>query len=236
MLAQWLKESKHTVVFSGAGMSTESGIPDFRSKQGLWRHKDPTKLASTYALMHNREEFVQFYQSRIETLSQYGPHAGHERLATWEKEGLINYIITQNVDHFHQQAGSVHVAELHGTINRLRCQGCEKEYPGTRYLQAGGTICTCGQFLRPCVVLFGEALPKEALRAAERETLCADLFIVLGSSLQVSPANFFPQLAKQNGATLVIINMEPTPLDGIADLVIHDRKIGDVLAEIDQKL
>lgn len=236
MLAQWLKESNYTVVFSGAGMSTENGIPDFRSAQGLWRDKDPAKLASTFALTHNRAEFISFYQARIETVNRYAPHAGHERLARWEKEGLIHYIITQNVDRFHQQAGSTRVAELHGTIQQLRCEACGRKYPGERYLQAEGTVCACGHFLRPCVVLFGEMLPEEALAAAERETLRAELFIVLGSSLQVSPANFFPQLAKQNGAKLVIVNEESTPLDDLADLVIQNRKIGDVLTEVDQNL
>jgi NAD-dependent deacetylase len=236
MLANLIKKANYTVVFTGAGMSTESGVPDFRSQQGIWRHKDPAKLASTYALMHNREEFVEFYRGRIETLTRYQPHAGHDILAKWEKKGLIQSVITQNVDRFHQQAGSQSVTELHGTIRQLRCLDCNKHYPGETYLQENGTSCTCGGFLRPCVVLFGESLPEEALDTAEREALQADLFIVLGSSLQVSPANFFPQLAKRNGAKLVIINMEPTPLDSMADLVIHERKIGDVLKEANEKI
>jgi NAD-dependent deacetylase len=186
--------------------------------------------------MHNREEFTDFYRGRIDMLTRYRPHAGHEILARWEKEERIQSIITQNVDRFHQQAGSKNVAELHGTINLLRCLDCGREYPGKKYLETGGEICACGGFLRPCVVLFGEALPEEALDMAEREAIKADLFIVLGSSLQVSPANYFPQLAKRNGAKLVIVNMEPTPLDSMADLVIHERKIGEVLAETDKKL
>ncbi|WCN36378.1 NAD-dependent deacylase [Aneurinibacillus uraniidurans] len=232
MLANLIMEAKHTVIFSGAGMSTESGIPDFRSAtQGMWRHKDPAKLASTYALEHNRDEFVAFYRARIEGLQTCAPHDGHRILAEWEQRGLVHSIITQNVDGFHALAGSRYVAELHGTISRVHCQHCARVYSAVHYLEEEGTVCECGGFLRPSVVLFGESLPDDAVDMAERETYAADLFIVLGSSLQVSPANLFPQVAKRNGAKFVIVNMEPTELDYLADLVVHERKIGEVLAE-----
>lgn len=242
MLANLIQKAKHTVVFSGAGMSTESGIPDFRSAaQGIWRQKDPAKLASTYALEHNRDEFVAFYRARIEGLQTCEPHAGYHILAEWERRGLVHSIITQNVDGFHTLAGSCHVAELHGTISRVHCQRCARVYPAAHYIEetieeSSGTVCECGGFLRPSVVLFGETLPDDAVDMAERETYAADLFIVLGSSLQVSPANLFPQVAKRNGAKLVIVNMEPTELDYLADLVIHERKIGDVLAEANETI
>ncbi|USG63938.1 NAD-dependent deacylase [Brevibacillus ruminantium] len=233
-LCTWLKASKFTVVFTGAGMSTESGLPDFRSAQaGLWRSKDPARLASTHALQHNREEFLDFYRMRIEALLSCKPHAGHVLLAEWERRGLIQGIITQNVDGYHQQAGSQHIAELHGSLTTLSCLVCEKTYTAARYQEENGWVCPCGGFLRPDVVLFGEALPASAFEQALNWTEQADLFLVLGSSLSVSPANWFPQQAKERGARLVIVNREPTILDDLADAVIHERSIGEVLKEMD---
>ncbi len=236
MFADWLRESRHTVVFTGAGMSTESGLPDFRSAKGLWQGTDPTLLASTYALAHNREAFVAFYRMRIKGLLGCRPHAGHERLAKWEEDGLVHAVITQNVDGFHQRAGSRQVTELHGTLTAVHCQSCGSVYPAERYLADDGTVCACGGFLRPSVVLFGESLPADALKRAEEAAKRAELFLVLGSSLQVSPANLFPQIAKQAQAKLVIVNHDPTPLDDWADLVIRDRSIGDLLREVDEAL
>lgn len=235
MFLNWLKEAKHVVVFTGAGMSTESGLPDFRSSlTGLWTKKDPRHYASTEAMKYHREDFVSFYQMRIENLLKHQPHTGHEILARWEKEGIIQSIITQNVDGFHQRAGSKNVIELHGTLRTIRCETCGKEYPNVRFLQPEGTQCTeCNGFVRPSVVLFGESLPLEAIRKAEKEAYKADLFIVLGSSLQVYPANQYPLLAKQKGARLVIVNMEETEMDEYADLVIHGEKIGDWLRAIE---
>lgn len=120
MLQNWLKESKYTVVFTGAGMSTESGLPDFRSSNnGLWRKKNPSKIASTEALNENVQEFIEFYKERVLGVKQYGPHKGHFILAKWEKAGIIQSIITQNVDGFHTEAGSKQVAELHGTVTKV---------------------------------------------------------------------------------------------------------------------
>ncbi|MBY0088278.1 NAD-dependent deacylase [Brevibacillus sp. M2.1A] len=235
-LAYWLRTSSFTVVFTGAGMSTESGLPDFRSQSGLWRGKDPMQLASTRAMMENREAFVEFYQMRIQGLLSCKPHAGHEWLAEWERRGLVHGIITQNVDGFHQEAGSLAVAELHGSLAKIRCLACGTEYAHTRYLEDQGTICACGGFLRPGVVLFGESLPQSQVDQAISWTEQADLFIVLGSSLTVSPANWFPQHAKERGAKLVIVNQEPTPLDAWADEVIQKERIGDVLQRIGQSL
>lgn len=234
MISEWLISSKHTVVFTGAGMSTESGLPDFRSaNQGLWQQKDPSQVASVSALNNNVEEFIEFYRKRVIGVNEYHPHRGHRLLAEWEKRGLLQAIITQNVDGFHQQAGSNRVAELHGTLQTVHCNSCGTVYSSTEY--ANGTYqCTaCGGLLRPSVVLFGEMLPEEAFNWAFEEAARAELFIVLGSSLTVTPANQFPLIAKENGARLVIVNQEKTPLDQYADEVIHERKIGEVLAEWD---
>lgn len=231
-LKQWLTESKYTVVLSGAGISTESGLPDFRSaRAGLWKYRDQMKLASTDAMKKNRDEFVEFYQYRVEELLKYAPNIGHQILAKWESEGKLQSIITQNVDGFHQLAGSQSLAELHGTLRSCHCSGCRKSYPIASFLENDLT-CDCGNFIRPSVVLFGESLPEKSVLQATLETRKAELFIVLGSSLSVSPANYFPMDAKENGAKLVIINMEQTEMDDLADMVINKRKIGEVLQEL----
>ncbi|RYG71975.1 NAD-dependent protein deacylase [Lentibacillus lipolyticus] len=235
MIRDWLTTSKYTVIFTGAGMSTESGLPDFRSSgQGLWEQRDPSEIASADALNNNVEAFIDFYRTRVLHVKDYKPHKGHSILANWEKQGLVQSIITQNVDGFHQEAGCKRVAELHGTLQKLHCQSCGKEYNSQEYVNQE-YYCKCGGVLRPSIVLFGETLPQDAFQFALSEAEKADLFIVLGSSLSVTPANQFPLIAKENGARLVIVNREPTELDGFADQVIHGRKIGDVLQEWDSE-
>ena len=232
MIADLIRNSKYTIVYTGAGMSTESGLPDFRSaKTGLWEMEDPALIASTEAMNRDVERFFQFYRERVLGLKDCIPHEGHEILAKWERTGLIKGIITQNVDGFHSEAGSKNVMELHGTLQIVHCQSCGKEYGSDMY-ETKNFYCSCGGKLRPSVVLFGEGLPEETFRKAIVESEKADLFIVLGSSLTVTPANQFPLLAKERGAKLVIVNMEPTQFDKYADLVINDRKIGEVLAEV----
>lgn len=219
-LATWLQASCFTTVFTGAGMSTESGLPDFRSAGGLWKqNRRFEELASTDAMERAYPEFVEFYRWRIEMLQGVEPHAGHLRLAQWQQEGRVHALVTQNVDGLHTRAGSPVVTELHGSLRLIRCQRCGAEADAERFLTDEGLRCeSCGGKMRPGVVLFGEALPEAALRDAQRASEKSDLFVVLGSSLQVSPANVFPQVAKARGARLVIMNQEPTALDGLADL------------------
>jgi NAD-dependent deacetylase len=237
MIGQFLQKANYTVVFSGAGMSTESGLPDFRSSEkGLWKNQNPLQLATVEAMIHNREQFVSFYRKRITALSEVTPHEGYKVLAAWEKKGIVRSVITQNVDGFHEIAGNKNRADLHGTLRKCHCHSCGEEYSMDKFLKSEELTCECGGFIRPSVVLFGEYLPQKAMTFAEEESAKADLFIVLGSSLQVSPANMFPQIAKNSGAKLVIINMESTPLDDIADTVINNRKIGEVLKEADHDL
>ena len=236
MLVDLLEKSNYIVVYTGAGMSTESGLPDFRSaKTGLWEKEDPAMIASTEALNRDVENFFQFYRERVLGVKDCKPHKGHDILAKWEKDGLIQSIITQNVDGFHSEAGSENVMELHGTLQKVHCETCKREY-GNEMYESENFYCTCGGKLRPSVVLFGEELPEEAFMRAVQESEKADLFIVLGSSLTVTPANQFPLLAKENGSKLLIVNMEPTHFDDLADIVINDRKIGELLAEIDSYL
>lgn len=236
LLAKLLLESNYTVLLTGAGMSTESGLPDFRSSDsGLWKKRDANKLASMDALNTNVHEFFDFYRHRVLGLKDCKPHRGHGIIAKWEKEQLIQSIITQNVDGFHQRAGSVNVKEIHGTLQKVHCQSCGKSYGSEKYL-TDVYECECGGVLRPSVILFGEMLPEEIVMKSSEESEKADLFIVLGSSLSVTPANQFPLIAKENGAKLVIVNMEPTQFDMYADVVINNRKIGEVLLEVDEKI
>jgi NAD-dependent deacetylase len=236
LLVDLLEKSNYIVVYTGAGMSTESGLPDFRSANtGLWEKEDPTKIASTEALNRDVEKFFQFYRERVLGVKDCKPHKGHDILAKWEKEGLIKSIITQNVDGFHTAAGSENVMELHGTLQKVHCETCKKEY-GNEMYESESFYCQCGGKLRPSIVLFGEGLPEETFMRAVQESEKADLFIVLGSSLTVTPANQFPLIAKENGAKLLIVNMDPTHFDELADVVINDKKIGEVLSEIDRHL
>lgn len=233
LLSGWMRTSSNIVVFTGAGMSTESGLPDFRSPSGMWKNLDPREIASIRALNTNTEIFYNFYKSRIEALKEAKPHEGHYILADWEKRNFIKHIITQNVDGFHHKAGSRYVSELHGSLRLSRCNDCDKEYSGDKMLEKDFPRCeVCSGKLRPGVVLFGESLPLEALETAEEESINSELFIVIGSSLEVSPANYFPAKAKNSGAKLVIINLEETMMDDLADITIKG-KAKEVLQELD---
>lgn len=235
-IIELIKQANHTVVFTGAGMSTDSGIPDFRSaSRGLWTKFNPDELANIDALESNQEEFLQFYRYRLNDMKGINPHRGHFILGEWEQKGIIDGIITQNIDGFHHQGGSENVMELHGTFNSLYCHKCGKEHSHEAY-RDGEVYCSCGGPIRPGIVLFGETLPEEAFLKAEQLTMTADLFIVLGSSLTVTPANMFPMLAAQNGAKIAIINHDPTPFDSNAQVVIQDKGIKDVLIEINKQL
>jgi NAD-dependent deacetylase len=228
-LAEWILEEGPFVVLSGAGMSTESNLPDFRSAQGLWARFDPARLATEWAMENRPDEFYAFYRMRVEALTTASPNIGHRILAEWEKLGRLSAIVTQNVDGLHQAAGSRRVVELHGSLRSVRCRACGERAPSARLLE--GPFCpACGGRLRPDVVLFGESLPGAALEEAEHLASTAGLFVVLGSSLAVSPANSLPGIAAACGAKVAIVNREATPFDGRANLVIHGG-IGEVLSE-----
>lgn len=230
-LAAWLKESNNTVVLTGAGMSTESGLPDFRSKSGWWKNIDPTTVASVQALKDNYALFHEFYKTRMEDLGHSQPHEGHFILAQWEKRGLVRAIATQNVDGFHQKAGSQKVYELHGSIRSARCHNCSAPVEMDQFL--GGEPCRkCGGKLRPNVVLFGEILPEEAWDQSISAIRMAELVVVIGTSLQVYPVNQLPKMTK---GKIAIINLEPTDQDKRFDLAIYS-KAGEALMEVEEFL
>ena len=230
-VVDWIKQSSSTVLLTGAGMSTESGVPDFRSSSGLWKHYDPRTVASVESLLTNYDVFREFYQMRIEHLQACAPHKGHFLLAEWEKRGLISFIATQNVDQFHQAAGSVEVAELHGNILTARCQNCQKRHTKEQFLN--NSLCVyCSGKLRPNVVLFGEALPQEAWNRSLNEIQNADVVIVIGTSLEVYPVNQLPMMAK---GKLVYINLDVENNTHGFDVVLKGT-VGDILGEMDERL
>lgn len=228
-LADALAASSHTVVLTGAGASTDSGLPDFRSKQGLWKDIDPMKLASMTALRRNPVEFYQFYRHRLSRLDGARPNPVHTGLAALEAGGYVKHLITQNIDGLHQAAGSNSVIEMHGSLRECVCLRCKRRFSSRLIdvdVQTPDDVpgCPeCGGILKPGVILFEEALPDAAVEAALEATYRADLFVVIGSSLEVGPVNQLPHLAAERGARLAIVNLEPTHLDGYAEWVIRER-------------
>lgn len=230
-LAQMLRKANYGVALTGAGMSTESGLADFRSPGGLWQGKDPMQLASFRAMHDNYEEFREFYLWRVEKLKEAAPHRGHEVLAEWEKEGLLKAVLTQNVDGFHQQAGSREVLELHGNLRRFSCVKCSASVSPEEFKK--DVACShCNGRLRPGVVLFGEGLPQKPWEEATRHLEQADFFLVIGTSLAVAPVNQFPLLFEGRGPQ-VLINQKSTPLSYLFDLILHGSA-GEILSRVDQ--
>lgn len=248
-IADLIQQSKKTVVFTGAGMSTESGLPDFRSNGGLWDGKDPIKVSHIDRLKDpdDRYDLAMFYRNRITDALAHAPNRGHEILAEWETQGKIWGIATQNIDGYHQRAGNKNVCELHGNLG-LRCSFCEKEYPQEVYTKASmraDWICQdeadvysepmkCGGFIRPNVVLFGEDLPQKPFHRALQHFSDANLCIILGSSCSVYPANTLPQHTVTNGGQVVIINRTQTDLDYLSSYKINDWSITKALEKINK--
>ncbi|CAG9606852.1 NAD-dependent protein deacylase Sir2 [Pseudoneobacillus rhizosphaerae] len=218
-------------LLTGAGMSTESNIPDFRSKEGWWRKIDPRTVATTQALEDHYDLFHEFYSRRINGLKKCSPHIGHEILAHWERRGFIQAISTQNVDGFHKTAGNMNVYELHGNIHDIRCKECHSVASEEQLLSKDSCI-QCGGHLRPGVVLFGESLPENSWDASLFHIRKSDLVIVIGTSLEVYPASNLPQMT--NGKT-VYINTEISRNRIQFDLVIKG-KAGEVLRKVDELL
>ncbi len=240
-LAEALKRSRYAVVLTGAGASTDSGLPDFRSKQGLWQGVDPMKLASMTALRRTPVEFYQFYRHRLSRLDGAQPNPVHHAIAAMQRAGIVRTLITQNVDGLHQAAGSPKVVELHGSLRECVCLACDRRFPSDLLdvdvlSPADIPECPeCGGWLKPGVVLFEEGLPDDAVDKALEASRKADLFIVVGSSLEVSPANLFPAMAATEGAQLAILNLEPTHLDWRARWLIRERAAA-ALARVVQHL
>jgi NAD-dependent deacetylase len=230
-LRQMVEEAAVVVAFTGAGISTESGIPDFRSPGGIWTRMRPIEFGDFLASQEMRDES---WRRRFVMQEQFGgakPGRGHRALASLYRAGKMPAVITQNIDNLHQDSGisAEHVVELHGNTTYAGCLDCGRRYElpwvRERFTAAGGRApdCPgCGGFIKTATVSFGQSMPEAEMRRAQALTESCDLFLAIGSSLVVWPAAGFPLTAKRNGARLAIINREATEFDDIADLVVHD--------------
>ena len=231
-LASWIRESKRIVFFGGAGVSTESGIPDFRSVDGLYNQQydyPPETILSHTFFMRKPEEFFRFYRNKM-LFPDARPNAAHEKLAQWEREGKLTGVVTQNIDGLHQKAGSKKVFELHGSVLRNYCMRCGKFYDLEHVMNTTGVPkCACGGTIKPDVVLYEESLNNDVVAGACAAIESADMMIIGGTSLNVYPAAGLVDLYRGN--RLVLVNLSSTPQDRRANLVVHER-IGQVFAEL----
>ena len=227
-----IDNSRRIVFFGGAGVSTESGIPDFRSVDGLYNQKydyPPEQILSHTFFMHNTEEFYRFYRDKMLCLDKK-PNKAHLKLAELERAGKLTAVVTQNIDGLHQAAGSKKVYELHGSVLRNYCMKCGKFYPAEYIKNSNGIPkCECGGVIKPDVVLYEEGLDDSTVTGALRAIQTADTLIIAGTSLTVYPAAGF--ISYFNGDNIVLINRDETPFDSKADLVFHE-KVGELLDKI----
>ena len=232
-LRQWVKESDNIVFFGGAGVSTESGIPDFRSVDGLYHQQydyPPETILSHTFYMKKPEEFFRFYHDKMIALGAK-PNAAHKAIAKLEEKGKLTAVVTQNIDGLHQAAGSKKVLELHGSVLRNYCEKCRKFYDVETIVNTSGVpVCTCGGRIKPDVVLYEEGLDQYTLQEAVRVISEADMLIIGGTSLAVYPAAGL--IDYYQGDRLVLVNKTPTPRDSIADLIVQGS-IGEIFSQLD---
>ena len=239
--AELISNSNYTVALSGAGISTASGIPDFRSPgYGLWEKVDPMEVASIWSLKSNPRRVYEFMYSMAKTIYEAEPNPAHIALAQLEKKGLLRLVITQNIDNLHQRAGSKEVVEVHGNLREAICLNCHKIVPMEEFREKleeklkqkeGVPQCQCGGLLKPNVIFFGEQLPAEAVYKARRGAEDCEVMLVVGSSLVVQPVSMLPELASRRGAKIIVINLEATYIDGRAEVVIGG-KVDEILPRI----
>lgn len=240
-LAEWLTGAREGVAFTGAGISTDSGLSDFRSPGGIWERNAPVMYDEFLA---SRDARARYWAMRVKLhheLTRAKPNAGHTALARLEELGRLAAVVTQNIDGLHQDAGSRRVIEIHGTARVVACVGCGKEWPPGEVVarvQAGDDApdCSeCGEPLKSKTISFGQMMPADAMYEAAALSKRADVYLAIGSSLVVEPAASLPRLAKESGAKLVILNRTETPLDRWADLVIREP-IGETMADVMRRL
>ena len=235
--AEVIVASNYIVSFSGAGISTESGIADFRSKDGLWSRYDPSIYASYQYFQRDPSKFWEMHKELEDILNEAEPNPAHYGIAELEKLGKLKAVITQNIDMMHQKAGSgsmeAKIYELHGSYGIYECIQCKEEFNlnevDTKRVKY--PVCECSGYIKPKVVLFGESLPYGVLEGAIDECRKADCFIMVGSSLLISPANFLPSVAKEYGAKLIFINRENTVMDDLADIFLIG-KAGEIFTKL----
>jgi len=236
--AALVREAHYTVALTGSGISTPSGIPDFRSPgTGLWERVNPMEVASIYAFRRNPQAFYDWIRPLALTLRTAEPNPGHRALAELEVGGWMKAIITQNIDDLHQRAGAREVLELHGHLREATCLNCYRVVPIGKLMDgflASGEVArceVCGGVMKPNVVLYGEQLPVRVVNAAVAHVRRADLMLVAGSSLEVVPASQLPLMVHEHGGRLIVVNLAPTYVDEIADVVIH-ADVADILPRV----
>ncbi|MCH7662428.1 MAG: NAD-dependent deacylase [Chloroflexi bacterium] len=227
--ADLIRNSRNTVALTGAGISTPSGIPDFRSdSNGLWNEHDPMEVASLNAFRINPEKFFRWIRPLLKDMLNAEPNLAHLALAALGDAGYIQTIVTQNIDGLHQSAGSKIVYEIHGSIETLTCVSCYHKYPASQFIESfmiRGEIPNCPDCentLKPNAILFGEQLPIKTWKSSQNAAHDCDLMIIAGSSLEVMPVAGLPMEAVNSGAKIIILNQSPTYLDERAEIVIHD--------------
>lgn len=240
--AELLLRAKYTVAFTGAGISTPSGIPDFRShKTGLWENVDPMAVASIYGFRQNPQAFYDWIYPLARLTLNAEPNPAHYTLANLEVHGLLQAIITQNIDMLHTRAGNTTVYELHGHLREATCIHCFRVYPAEpimhKFLDDRKVphCPACGGVIKPNVILFGEQLPVQQLQAAKEAARKTDLMLIVGSSLEVAPAGDLPLAAARNGAKIIVVNIDPTPVDSKAQVVIQ-ADAAEILPQIMQRV
>lgn len=233
-----LRQSTSAVAFTGAGISTSSGIPDFRSTgTGLWETHDPMQSASIWSFRDTPERFDQWLRPLAQDIVQAEPNPAHIALAQLEQAGKLSGVVTQNIDNLHFRAGSQNVFEIHGHLRENQCLSCHETFPAGSTVEefartgAAPQCPYCNERLKPAVVLFGEDLPGALVEGALELLRGADLLLVAGSSLVVAPASYFPLEALDAGAELILVNLEPTYLDSRASVVVHDD-VAEILPAI----
>jgi NAD-dependent deacetylase len=237
-IAEKIKQGAKNVVFTGAGISTESGIPDYRSQGGIWDKFRPVYFDEFMSSRDAREEYWRKWKALYRGITRAEPNTGHVSIAKLNRMGLLSAVITQNVDGLHQASGLADekIIELHGNTRRIRCMTCRKITPTEEIqerLDSGDPApdCKCGGYLKPDTISFGQAMPVVEVEKATALSQTCDFFLVVGSTLLVQPAAHMPIYAKQNGAFLAIVNLSETPCDNICDVLIRD-KAGEVLQRI----
>ncbi len=233
-----LRRAEHLVALTGAGISTGSGIPDFRSPaSGLWERYNPAEVASLYGFRHHPERFYEWIRPLARTILTAAPNPAHLALARLESAGRLKATITQNIDMLHARAGSRNVHEVHGHLREVTCVYCFRTFPADHHINRFLETNTlprcpdCGNALKPNVILFGEQLPALAMKEARREARRCDAMLVVGSSLEVFPAAELPIIALQAGASVILVNLDRTPIDDMTHVAIHANAV-DVLPKL----
>ena len=230
--AKVICQSQKTLALTGAGISVESGIPDFRSRGGLWERFDPIEYGTIAAFQADPEKVWKMLEEVSVLLDQARPNPAHTGLARLQELGLLQAIITQNIDSLHQEGGASRVIEYHGNANTLSCLRCNQQYNAHEIGGPGPPKCDCGRILKPDVVFFGEPIPLKALQESYELSADCETLLVLGTSAEVAPANTIPQTAKMAGATVIEINLEPTVLTNYLTDIFLQGKASEVVGKL----